>query len=287
LQFDFFQYLAKLREGYNWDELQERTVCVTCNDKPENPWVTSCFHIYCQECFNTLQESAAARDQDKARCSECGIIFNDAKPCDSFNLDTLEHNSSVASDSNNEQLKKNRPKDKGEHKDWIDLAGSNILPSSKTIAIKAQILNWIEENPGVKIIIYTQFIDMIRILSKVCNVERWKYSTYHGGKSYEARDKVIKDFSEDPQLRVLLASLKTGGVGLNLTMAQKVIVVDPWWNSSVEQQAFCRVFRIGQEHETSMTRFVVEKTVDENMIRMQERKQTEIDEVMDGNKRKK
>ena len=81
--------------------------------------------------------------------------------------------------------------------------------------------------------------------------------------------------------------MKAGGIGLNLTMAQKVIIVDPWWNNSVEQQAFCRVFRIGQTQETSLTRFVVEKTVDQNMIEMQQRKQEEIDQVMDAKNKKK
>lgn len=109
-------------------------------------------------------------------------------------------------------------------------------------------------------------------------------------------------------MRILLASLKCGGIGLNLTMAQKVIVVDPWWNDSIEQQAFCRVFRIGQAKETSMTRFIVKNTIDTNMIAMyetlllkkpsfveatakfclrQQRKQAEIDQVMDPQNRKK
>jgi SNF2 family DNA or RNA helicase len=80
-------------------------------------------------------------------------------------------------------------------------------------------------------------------------------------------------------LGLLLA--KTGAVGLNLTMASKVIMVDPWWNSASEQQAFCRVFRIGQKEETYMSRMCVRGTVDERLIEMQDRKKEEIDEVME------
>ena len=64
-------------------------------------------------------------------------------------------------------------------------------------------------------------------------------------------------------------------------MASKVIMIDPWWNSASEQQAFCRVFRIGQVEETSMSRLCVRNTVDERLIQMQERKQREIEKVME------
>jgi SNF2 family DNA or RNA helicase len=74
-------------------------------------------------------------------------------------------------------------------------------------------------------------------------------------------------------------------VGLNLTMASKVICVDPWWNHAIEQQAFCRVFRIGQTQETTMTRFAVQNTIDEDIIRMQDRKQQEIDQIMESEHR--
>jgi hypothetical protein len=69
-------------------------------------------------------------------------------------------------------------------------------------------------------------------------------------------------------------------VGLNLTMASRVVILDPWWNSASEQQAFCRVFRFGQTETTCLTRFCVKNSVDERLIEMQERKEKEIDSVM-------
>jgi len=72
-------------------------------------------------------------------------------------------------------------------------------------------------------------------------------------------------------------------VGLNLTMASRVIMVDPWWNEASEQQAFCRVFRIGQKEETFMSRLCVKGTVDSKLIEMQERKTKEIGEIMEDN----
>lgn len=102
--------------------------------------------------------------------------------------------------------------------------------------------------------------------------------------THDERSKAIAEFGDKPNIKILLASLKCGGVGLNLTMASRVIVIDPWWNHSVEDQAFCRVFRIGQIHETFLTRFAIKNTVDEAMINMQNRKQDEIDEVMNDEK---
>lgn len=63
-------------------------------------------------------------------------------------------------------------------------------------------------------------------------------------------------------------------------MASRVVILDPWWNSAAEQQAFCRVFRFGQTEKTCLTRFCVRNTVDDRLIRMQERKEKEIDSVM-------
>ncbi|KAK5730742.1 hypothetical protein LTR15_000680 [Elasticomyces elasticus] len=98
--------------------------------------------------------------------------------------------------------------------------------------------------------------------------------------SHEAREKAIQEFANKSQ--ILICSLRSGGLGLNLTMASRVICLDPWWNSSVEQQAFCRVFRIGQTRETTFVRMVVKNTVDAAMMDMKERKQIEIDGAMDS-----
>ncbi|MCJ1225630.1 hypothetical protein MMC12_002279 [Toensbergia leucococca] len=99
---------------------------------------------------------------------------------------------------------------------------------------------------------------------------------------HASRDKALQDF-RDSDTAVMIASLKCGGVGLNLTAASRVIYIDLWWNSSVEQQAFCRVFRIGQVSETYITRFVVKDTVDERIQSLQKSKETLIAAAMGDN----
>lgn len=99
--------------------------------------------------------------------------------------------------------------------------------------------------------------------------------------SHDSRNRAIEEFTEKPECQILLASLKCGGLGLNIIAASKVILIDPWWNNAIEQQAFCRVFRIGQQKSTTMLRLVVKNTVDEAMMAIKERKKIEIDEVME------
>jgi len=103
---------------------------------------------------------------------------------------------------------------------------------------------------------------------------------YHGKMTTDYRDNVIKQFQDNPKKQVLLASLKCGSYGLNLTMASRVINVDPWFNNCVEQQAFCRIYRRGQTKETMLTRVVVSGTVDDDILTMQDRKQENIDEAI-------
>lgn len=98
--------------------------------------------------------------------------------------------------------------------------------------------------------------------------------------SQAAREQALVQFKNEPEYKIMIASLKCGGVGLNLTMASRVISVDLWWNNCVEQQAFCRVFRIGQEHETMISRITVKNTVDEKLQQLQEAKAEAIGEAM-------
>lgn len=97
----------------------------------------------------------------------------------------------------------------------------------------------------------------------------------------EARDQVVQTFQDDPDIKILIASLKAGGVGLNLMMASKVIIVDLWWNESVETQAFCRCYRIGQIRPVDIRRFVVKDTIDDDILAMQQRKTKEIDAALE------
>ena len=86
------------------------------------------------------------------------------------------------------------------------------------------------------------------------------------------RATVLTEFAAVKKGCVLLLSLRAGGVGLNLTCAQRVFMMDPWWSFAVEAQAIDRVHRMGQENEVKIVRFVVEGSIEEKMLRIQDRK---------------
>ncbi|KXT07965.1 hypothetical protein AC579_8596 [Pseudocercospora musae] len=282
LSYNFGKYMNALAESDRFEDIMERSTCCACRQQPENPHITSCFHIYCLHCLHDLQHHAAERNRNCATCTECGSEYTSVEPCQVGPMEipqsSVHHTpSSINFDQTSTTGKKKR---KREEADWVGLTGE-ILPSTKTMAVKAQILNWLQENPRVKIIVYTQFMPVVRILRKICHTERWGHVQYSGEMSQESRNSAIETFTTG-DANVMIASLRCGGLGLNLTMASRVILIDPWWNSAVEQQAFCRVFRIGQTEETRMTRFVVENSIDAAMMAMKERKEKEIDEVMEN-----
>ncbi|SMR58591.1 unnamed protein product [Zymoseptoria tritici ST99CH_1E4] len=289
--YQFHRLMKALRDSEQWDAINERKRCSSCRNPPAEPHITSCFHIYCHQCLMTIQHGAARQGKDHARCLECGAEFQSVKMLD----EPIVENQPPAANGKTKKKKKDaRPQ-----LNWIGLNGE-VLPSAKTIAAKAQILEWLSSDPTAKIIIYTQFIPMVTILAKVCETEGWGYCKYTGGMSLDAREKSIREFSrndgekgdeedddqdDEPEpKRILIASLKAGGLGLNIVAASRVIMLDPWWNDAVEQQAFCRVFRIGQVKETQLTRFCVKNTIDAAMFQVKERKIDEIEKVMESAK---
>ena len=97
------------------------------------------------------------------------------------------------------------------------------------------------------------------------------------------RSKAIYEFRNDPEICVFLVSLKAGAIGLNLTVAKHVFLVDPWWNPAVEDQAIERVHRIGQKEKVTVVRFICEKTIEERIIELHSQKRGLVDMTLHFN----
>lgn len=233
--FRFRKYLRTLRDGSKWTELQRRSLCHKCGEPPEDPWVTSCMHLYCKECLNNMSYEAAKRDEDSVACRACATVFTGSSACSGLEELGFVEKSTPSQTEDSPRKRRQRANNAEKPLNWMEISGT-LLPSAKTLAIKAQVLNWIAESPKEKIIIFSQFHGMLQILGCICTDEGWDYCQYHGKMSPDARDKAIDTFRDLDTKIILLASLKCGGIGLNLTMASRVICVDLWWNSSVEQQ---------------------------------------------------
>ncbi|CAD6264139.1 unnamed protein product [Miscanthus lutarioriparius] len=124
-----------------------------------------------------------------------------------------------------------------------------------------------------KSIVFSQFTSFFDLLEIPFNQKGIKFLRFDGKLSQKHKEKILKEFSESQDKLVLMMSLKAGGVGLNLTAASNVFLMDPWWNPAVEEQAIMRIHRIGQKREVRVKRFIVKDTVEERMQQVQMRKQ--------------
>jgi hypothetical protein len=121
-----------------------------------------------------------------------------------------------------------------------------------------------------KILVFSQFVSMLDLVKKELSGRQIAF-TYLTGQTRN-RQAVIEEFQNNPEVRVFLISLKAGGTGLNLTEADYVYLVDPWWNPAVENQAIDRCHRIGQDKNIVAVRLICPATVEEKIMLMQESK---------------
>jgi non-specific serine/threonine protein kinase len=131
----------------------------------------------------------------------------------------------------------------------------------------------ITENIGEhKALIFSQFLGMLSLIKEKLTENNIEFEYFDGSTSAADREKAIQNFQSNEQCRVFLISLKAGGVGLNLTAADYVYIVDPWWNPAVEQQAIDRTHRIGQTKNIFAYRMICKDTIEDKILQLQERK---------------
>lgn len=125
---------------------------------------------------------------------------------------------------------------------------------------------------GHKVLIFSQFVKHLELFKRRLDKDQINYAYLDG--TTKNRGEVVTDFQQDKDLKVFLISIKAGGVGLNLTQADYVFILDPWWNPAVEQQAIDRSHRIGQEKKVFIYKFISKDTVEEKILALQRRKKS-------------
>lgn len=131
---------------------------------------------------------------------------------------------------------------------------------------------------GHKILVFSQFVQMLRLIEKELKRTGIRYAYLDGATTN--RQSRVDSFQQDDQIAVFLISLKAGGVGLNLTAADYVIHVDPWWNPAVEMQASDRAHRLGQEKPVFIYKLMVRDSVEEKILQLQERKRSLVTQLI-------
>jgi SNF2 family DNA or RNA helicase len=152
-------------------------------------------------------------------------------------------------------------------------------PSAKFDVLVPQLLEVIDE--GHKALVFSQFTELLGLLRQRLDEAQVTYE-YLDGKTRDRGERVER-FSTDPACKVFLISLKAGGLGLNLTAAEYVFLLDPWWNPAAEAQAIDRAHRIGQTQKVTAYRLVARDTVEEKVLQLQQEKRALADAVLGDN----
>ncbi|KAL8755091.1 MAG: hypothetical protein Q9199_003880 [Rusavskia elegans] len=136
---------------------------------------------------------------------------------------------------------------------------------------------------GEKTIIFSQFTSLLDLLEVPIYDQGMKYQRYDGSMSSNARNDAVMEFTDKPECKIMLVSLRAGNAGLNLVAASQVIIMDPFWNPYVEEQAIDRAHRIGQRKPVQVHRILVPGTVEDRILELQEKKRAMIESALDEN----
>lgn len=139
----------------------------------------------------------------------------------------------------------------------------------------------IQENN--KILVFSQFTTVLKNLGEKLSKKEISYYYLDGATKAVDRTSLVNNFNEKDDIKVFLISLKAGGTGLNLTSANTVILFDPWWNPSVENQASDRAHRIGQKNVVEVIKLITKGTIEEKIVELQNRKKELIDNMINEN----
>ncbi|KAH9885484.1 SNF2 family N-terminal domain-containing protein [Xylariomycetidae sp. FL2044] len=166
-----------------------------------------------------------------------------------------------------------RPKEKTPH----------VLASAKIRQLISILHKEVHEH---KFIVFSQFTSMLDLVEPFFRKEGIKYVRYDGGMRNDAREASLESLRQDPRTRVLLCSLRCGALGLNLTAASRVVILEPFWNPFVEEQAIDRVHRLTQTVDVVVYKITIEHSVEARILELQERKRLLAEQAIEMGQRK-
>lgn len=216
--------------------------------------VTGCWHSACKKCLLDYINHQTDR-HEIPKCFNCREVIS--------SRDLFE----VVRQDDDPEL---RP---GQITPRISLQRLGVNTSSAKVVLLIKHLRALrKDKPNMKSVVFSQFTSFMSLIEPALSKANMQFLRLDGSISQKARAHVLNEFRDAKGFCVLLISLKAGGVGLNLTSAKRVFMMDPWWSYAVEAQAIDRVHRMGQEDEVKVYRFIVNNSVEERMLRVQDRK---------------
>uniref|UniRef100_A0A8C7F806 Helicase like transcription factor n=1 Tax=Oncorhynchus kisutch TaxID=8019 RepID=A0A8C7F806_ONCKI len=222
--------------------------CAVCLDSVRLPVITHCAHVYCRPCIAEVIRS----EQEQARCPLCRGQIK-ASELVEFPLEEEEESNLL----------------------------ENWRSSSKVEALMSSLLRLRSEDDSIRSLVVSQFTRFLTILEIPLREEGFKFVRLDGTMSQKRRAQVIQEFQSDApgSPLIMLLSLKAGGVGINLSAASRVFLMDPAWNPAAEDQCVDRCHRLGQKRDVVITKFIVKGSVEENMVKIQRQKQDLVEKA--------
>ncbi|KAG9191285.1 DNA repair protein RAD5 [Alternaria panax] len=244
--------------------------CPICSEEPMiEQAVTGCWHSACKECLLNY----IAHQRDKNEIPRC---FNCREPINARDVFEVVRHDHITEDRNNPDFWLTHTFRASQSPPpsipRISLRRIGLSGSAKTQALLGHLKRTRKEEKGAKTVVFSQFTSFLDLIEPALTRDHIPFLRFDGSISQKERARILTEFTNSHKPYVLLLSLRAGGVGLNLTCANKVFMMDPWWSFAVEAQAIDRVHRMGQEREVKVVRFCVEGSIEEKMLRIQERK---------------
>ncbi|KAF3021422.1 hypothetical protein E8E14_004936 [Neopestalotiopsis sp. 37M] len=155
-------------------------------------------------------------------------------------------------------------------------------PSVKTEEVMRMLADIRRNKPTEKTLVFSFFTSFLDILEKPMQDERYNFRRYDGSMGRRAREIAVNDFMKKPEVRVMLIGLSAGNAGLNLQAASQVIILDPFWNPSIEDQAVGRAHRYPQNKPVTVHRILIKETIEDRILALQQAKRELVGQVLDN-----
>ena len=256
---DLTKSKKKNDDGEN-DENDDENDCPICFEDMILPVLLPCMHKSCKECvlgyFDKLE--------DKGEETSCPVCRKGPVRTDQL-LEVVYDEPS----SQQEQMIRLRK-------------AHNFKSSVKLNALIESLQELRKVDRKFKAVVFSQFTGFLDLAGDILKSNQFKFLRLDGSTSQKHREDVLKELNEIEDNVILLISLKAGGVGLNLTSANHVYLMDVWWNEAIENQAIDRVHRIGQERDVNVIRFCVKDTIEDRVLQIQQRKSVLVDNALGG-----
>ncbi|EPB87402.1 hypothetical protein HMPREF1544_05828 [Mucor circinelloides 1006PhL] len=250
--------------------------CPICMDTAQDAQILKgCGHILCKECLDAYVNT---NDGSHKRCPQCRGELHMKK------LVGVEAFIKVHAPHLLEEVDEDAREDEkaAKEKEQEALLRVQEYVSSAKIDKMIEILDNTdaETNGQDKTIVFSQFTGFLDLIHQPLKDRGYKYLRYDGSMDIKQRADTVSKFFDDPEVKVLLVSTKCGSLGLNLTCANRVILMDVWWNPALENQAIDRVHRIGQSKPVEVHRIFINDTVEDRILTLQAKKQAISDGVL-------